>query len=201
MFNFFFFFLSFEGHTPGIWRLPGQGLNWSCSCLPMPQPQQYQIWATSATHTTAHGNTRSLTHWSKPGIKPASSWILVKFVSTEPWWELLNSVFYHGVLAIYCCVSKLPQNLVVGSNTHLLPDSLSRSRIQEWMVLTHGLCSQGASQSCSHLRWNLGRICFQAHLCEPQRTCVPLQRTTSWYGTWLPPKWEKDEWFKRRDST
>ena len=41
------------------------------------------IWASSVTYTTAHGNTRSLTHWERPGIKPRSSWILVRFVN--PW--------------------------------------------------------------------------------------------------------------------
>ena len=29
-------------------------------------------------------NTGSLTHWARPGIEPTSSWILVRFVSTEP---------------------------------------------------------------------------------------------------------------------
>jgi len=33
-------------------------------------------------------NTRSLTHWAKPGIKPKSSWILVGFVTIELQWEL-----------------------------------------------------------------------------------------------------------------
>ena len=36
--------------------------------------------AASATSTTAQGNTRSLTHWVRPGIKPATSWFLVGFV-------------------------------------------------------------------------------------------------------------------------
>ena len=58
----------------------------------MPQPQQCHIWASSATYTIAHGNARSLTHWWRPGIKPASSWILVRFVSTEPWQEFLLSI-------------------------------------------------------------------------------------------------------------
>ena len=35
-------------------------------------------------YTTAHGNVRSLTHSARPGIKPVSSWILVRFTSTEP---------------------------------------------------------------------------------------------------------------------
>ena len=38
--------------------------------------------------STAHGNTRSSTQWAKPEMKPASSWILVEFVSTAPKWEL-----------------------------------------------------------------------------------------------------------------
>ena len=31
------------------------------------------------TCTAAYGNTRSLTHWVRPGIKPKSSWMLVGF--------------------------------------------------------------------------------------------------------------------------
>ena len=39
-----------------------------------------QIGAVAATYnTTAHGNAESLTHWARPGIKPQSSWILVRF--------------------------------------------------------------------------------------------------------------------------
>ena len=51
---------------------------------PTPQPQQRQIRATSGTYTTAPGNTGSIIHWVRPGIKPVSSWILVRFVSTAP---------------------------------------------------------------------------------------------------------------------
>ena len=55
-------FLSFQGCTRGIWRLPGQESNWSCSCRTTPQPQQHWIQASSAINTTAHGNAGSLTH-------------------------------------------------------------------------------------------------------------------------------------------
>ena len=44
------------------------------------------IWAVSST--TAHGNIRSLTHWVRSGTEPASSWILVRFISAEPQREL-----------------------------------------------------------------------------------------------------------------
>ena len=43
-----------------------------------------------ATYTTAHSHTGSLTHCVRPGIKPATSWLLVRFLSTAPWWELLQ---------------------------------------------------------------------------------------------------------------
>ena len=42
----------------------------------MPQPQQRRIWAASETYITACSNHRSLTHWVKPEIELASSWIL-----------------------------------------------------------------------------------------------------------------------------
>ena len=41
----------------------------------------------SVTYTTAHGNARSLIHWERSGMEPTSSWILVVFVTAEPWWE------------------------------------------------------------------------------------------------------------------
>ena len=43
------------------------------------------------TYTTVHGNAGSLTHWVRPGIEPMSSWILVRFVTTDPQWELHTS--------------------------------------------------------------------------------------------------------------
>ena len=47
-------------------------------------------------YSTAHSNARSLTHRARPGIEPASLWILVGvgFVSTAPQWALLIAPFY-----------------------------------------------------------------------------------------------------------
>ena len=47
--------------------------------------------------SSPHRDTGSLTHWARPGIEPASSWILVRFVSTEPRCELLmiNLKWHH----------------------------------------------------------------------------------------------------------
>ena len=57
---------------------------------PTPQPQQHGIRDPSVTYTTAHGNTRSLTHRSRPAIQPATTWFLVGFISTAPGRELLQ---------------------------------------------------------------------------------------------------------------
>ena len=42
----------------------------------------------------AHGNAGSLTHWVRPGIKPVSSWVPVRFISAESQWELLYLFFF-----------------------------------------------------------------------------------------------------------
>ena len=55
----------------------------------------------SATHSTAHGNAGSLSHWARPGIGPASTWMLVRFVSSEPWWELLHSFLRLNDIPLY----------------------------------------------------------------------------------------------------
>ena len=68
-----------------------KGLN-SCSCWPTPQPQQSKMLAAPGTYTTACSNIRYLTHCARPGIEPASSWILVRFVTAESQWELQGSL-------------------------------------------------------------------------------------------------------------
>ena len=76
---------------PGAYgRSQARGRIGAASCRPTPQPQQCQIRAASATYSTAHGNARSLTHRARPGMEPASSWILVGFVTTEPGQDLLH---------------------------------------------------------------------------------------------------------------
>ena len=57
----------------------------------------FQLWVKLKlqlpAYTTAYNNTRSLTHWVSPGIEPVSSWILVGFITTEPWQELPKFCF------------------------------------------------------------------------------------------------------------
>ena len=88
--SFFLFCLLFRA-VPAAYRNSRLEVESELQLLGTPtQPQQLGIWASFSTYTTAHSNTGTLTHWSRPGIKPESSWILVKFVTAEPQWELLN---------------------------------------------------------------------------------------------------------------
>ena len=54
----------------------------------------------SASYTTAHGSTRFLTHWVRPGMEPATSWILVRVVTAEPQQEPRHNVDFY----IYLCI-------------------------------------------------------------------------------------------------
>ena len=60
----------------------------------------------SMTHTTAHGNVRYLTHWARPGIKPAFSWILVGFVNH---WATKGTLLLPILYIVVCiCQSQTP---------------------------------------------------------------------------------------------
>ena len=75
-----FFFFCILG--PHLWHMevPRLGVK--------SEPQQGRIRAMSETYTTARGNARPFTHWVRPGIKPATLWFLVRFVSAAPRQEL-----------------------------------------------------------------------------------------------------------------
>ena len=120
-FFFLFFFLTFQDHTWGIWKFPGQGPKRSCSC----QPQPHQIRATSATYTTAHGNARSLTNEQGQGLNPhphryqlglfSLSQICQRFKCR---WEKLEQVggvggacFWH----VHCSLEHIPTHRQLGS--------------------------------------------------------------------------------------
>ena len=61
-----------------------QATGWTGGVEVGPQPQQCHIWAMSATYNTGHSNARSLSLWGRPVFKPVSTWILVRFVPSEP---------------------------------------------------------------------------------------------------------------------
>ena len=79
--------------------------------------RQLLIWATSATYASVFSNSRSLTPWTRPGTKPASSWRLCQVLnplshnrnswiyfksSNEEWGKGCARVYYNS---LYFCVS------------------------------------------------------------------------------------------------
>ena len=84
----FIFYIFFCFLQPHLWHMevPRLGVE---SELQLPAYATATRSELCLTYTTAHGNTGSLTHWVRPGIRPASSWTLVGFVTAELQWELL----------------------------------------------------------------------------------------------------------------
>ena len=66
------FFFFFRATCMAFGNFQARGRIGAVSCQPTPQAQQHQIRATSVTCTTACSNAESSTHWTRPGIKPAS---------------------------------------------------------------------------------------------------------------------------------
>ena len=136
-FFFFFFFFFFLGAAHGSSK--ARGLNQSYSYQPTPQLQQCQIWASSSTHTTAHGNATSLTHWKRPGIEPATSWFVVRFVSAVPWQELQWLSFNVYGLLIHCHLAQF--SLEVRGQDPLFDGSATQEK--------------ACRRTCHHVMWPL----------------------------------------------
>ena len=88
-FNKTFSFCGFLGPHPWHMEIPRLEVESATAAGLYHSHSNVVSWTAPATYTTAHGNARSgsLSHWVRPGTKPASSWILVGFVTAEPWWE------------------------------------------------------------------------------------------------------------------
>ena len=81
----------FQGYPCGIWKeVPRVGVEMELQLPAYTKPTRPAHWiqATSVTYTRAHGNAGYLIFWSRPGIEPTSSWILIGFLTSEPQWEL-----------------------------------------------------------------------------------------------------------------
>ena len=87
-FYLFIYFGHFKVASMTYGSSQARGSHQGCSFQPTPQPQQRRVHAASATSTTVHGNAGSLTRCVRPGMEHASSWILVRFVTTAPQQEL-----------------------------------------------------------------------------------------------------------------
>ena len=81
----------------GIWKFPGWG-QIGAAVADLRHSHRHMGSELHVTYTTAHSNARSSIHWVRPGIEPATSWILVGFISVAPQWEFSYCTFYH----LYC---------------------------------------------------------------------------------------------------
>ena len=95
-FTFFFFFV-FLGLHPWHMEVPTLVAKLELYLL----EQKHRIRAMSVTYTIAHSNAGCLTHRARPGIEFMSSWMLVRFVSTEPRQDLL--IFYYNFDPLIDC--------------------------------------------------------------------------------------------------
>ena len=89
---FFFFFFCFLGPHPQHMEVPRLEVQSELQLLAYSTAiatSNLSLVCDLHHSTTAQGNARSLTHWARPGIKPVSSRMLVRFISEEPWWQVL----------------------------------------------------------------------------------------------------------------
>ena len=122
---------------PHVQHMAVPKLHHSCSTLgsePMP-----------ATCTKAQGNVRSLTYWSRPGIEPTSSRILVRIITTESLEELPGNEFWCSMLKGYfhfwCSKGRFPKKVLYHMYSHIpiLKNKNLRERLQDILHPLHSV--------------------------------------------------------------
>ena len=73
-----------------------------------------RIGTAAASLHRSHSNAGSLTHSSRPGIEPVSSWTLVRFITAEPQRELQEFGFNHMNTASACSLENFTATNVGG---------------------------------------------------------------------------------------
>ena len=93
----YFFFFVFFFFPPGLHRrhmkVPRLGVRLE---LQLPAYTTATVTPDPSCFYDLHHSSRQqwiLNHWERPGIEPEPSRVLVRFVTAEPWWELL--LFYY----------------------------------------------------------------------------------------------------------
>ena len=160
------------------------------------------------THTTAHGNARSATQWARrPGIKPATSWILVGFVNH---WATTgtphNTLFKKEKKKFAFCLSKIYLHISFGGgplfvalyfqtcfkvsfhkiNIHM---AFLSNVLLPWTLSLKSRCLlKGVSFHCSS--WH-PHACL--HLAIPTYSINTLHTLCSW--TTFDEKFSRGNWF------
>ena len=106
-FLFFFFLLVFLGQHPQHMELLRLGINLELHLSACPTA----TWNPSLVCNLHHcSQQRWIFNPLRQGIEPVSSWMLVRFVSTEPQWERCTSLLFQSFPGYFCILS-LPNGL------------------------------------------------------------------------------------------
>ena len=126
----------------------------------------------SATYTTAHGKAWSLTHWVRPGIGPASSWILIWFVNHWAMTATPGTTFF-----------KVRKNRIFGQRemSDCGSSPWGRKELGGWVTY-----AVGSTLTCS---WSLSTA---SHPCAHVTCCLRTQsprspRSFHSYSRWVLP--------------
>ena len=155
-----------------------------------------------------HSNARSLTHWGRPGIEPASSWILVGFVNhwamkgTPPSSSLnCRCIRPLTVLTIICYsfmlffTSLLFWENGLGRGTALiarlrlppLPEDRVHTSCRGWPDKTEGVSSNKSPLSLSILLFFPASLCSMASLLPD----IHFSNALSFIPTRMSPSWRQ----------
>ena len=89
-----------------------------------------QIGAIATGLCHSHSNAGSSTYQARQGIKPKTSWFLVRFVSTVPQWELPISETLFWQIVVECLEQTVPLpnscNVVLSYLAHFFLSALSK---------------------------------------------------------------------------
>ena len=151
---FFIYLFVFPRAAPEAYgHSQAKGLIGSCSHQAYTRAIAMRIRATSATYTTAHGNTESLTHWARAGIEPSTSWFLVGFVNPCATTGTPHLCSLFEVLMKLACLTLLPSNSVN------LPLSIDHSdhQWQKDVLIIFGLTTQSVSPHIKLIEYRSSR--------------------------------------------
>ena len=136
------------------------------------------------THTTAPGNTRSLAHWARPGIKLTTSWIPVRFLicrgttgtphidsfsgfSKKPWFfsqislRLLPQILMF--LRLVQTYKKFPIYFLKWLNSFAFSPAMTKSEFLLLCILTSHWCCQFYFLSLAICKCTVVSHCFNLY--------------------------------------
>ena len=112
----------------------------------------------SAAYTTANSNAGSLTHGTRPGIEPASLWILVGFVNH---WAMTGTPYFFFFFGLR------PRHMEV-PRPGMDPTPWQQSELLQWQhqILNPINAGQGNSQRHLLLSWLTQVLSWNVNWCE-----------------------------------